>query len=152
MLLNVYQTIWLHVSATTVFILTAVRTTNHHNCIHTYILWHDARRPKYRSQTRRPLVGIGSVNTFPRQRTRTPQRNCWERCILFGPCKAVTKKSSVKNRQSSSGVPSEQCVQIWALRERLGRWRYQFRCGVLTSTVKFVVRKRLMETVIDWGQ
>jgi hypothetical protein len=38
------------------------------------------------------------------------QRNCWERCFLFGPCKVVIKKGSVENRQSSSGVPSEQSV------------------------------------------
>jgi hypothetical protein len=41
----------------------------------------------------------------------------------------------VENRQSSSGVPSEQLVERWALQRRLRRWRCEFRCGVLTSRV-----------------
>jgi hypothetical protein len=64
-----------------------------------------------------------------------------KRCFLFGPSKVVMKKSSVENRQSSSGVPSEQLVDSWDLQVRLRRWRYEFswqlgselRCGVLTS-------------------
>jgi hypothetical protein len=56
-----------------------------------------------------------------------------ERCFLFGSCEVVIKKSSAENRQSSSGVPSEQLVEIWALQEWPRRWRYEFRCGVLPS-------------------
>jgi hypothetical protein len=33
---------------------------------------------------------------------------------------------SVENRQSSSGVPSEQSIESWALQGRLRRWRYEF--------------------------
>jgi hypothetical protein len=32
-----------------------------------FILWYDARKPKYWSRSRRPLLGNGSVNTFPRR-------------------------------------------------------------------------------------
>jgi hypothetical protein len=35
------------------------------------------------------------------------------------------KKSSLENRQSSSGVPSEQLVDSLALQGRLRRWRYE---------------------------
>jgi hypothetical protein len=68
----------------------------------------------------------------------------------------VIKKSSVEKSLSSSGVPSEQLVEGWALQRH-----YEFRCGVLTSgqrrehgsrkisTVKSVARKRLVKTVID---
>jgi hypothetical protein len=73
------------------------------------------------------------------------------------------KEELVENQQSSSGVLSEQSVESWALQGRLIRWLYDFRCGVLTSwqrryhgswsfdCVKSVARKRLVETVIDWG-
>jgi hypothetical protein len=50
--------------------------------------------------------------------------------FLFGPWKVVIKKSSVENRQSSSGVPSEALVESWALKVRLRSWRYEFKCGV----------------------
>jgi hypothetical protein len=33
------------------------------------------------------------------------------------------KEELVENRQSSSGVPSEQLVESWALQGRLRRWR-----------------------------
>jgi hypothetical protein len=56
----------------------------------------------------------------------TIEKNCWERCFLFGPCKVVIKKSSVENRQSSSGVPNQRLVESWALQGRLRRWRYEF--------------------------
>jgi hypothetical protein len=32
-------------------------------------------------------------------------------CFLFGPCKVVIKKSSVENRQSSTGVLSEHLIE-----------------------------------------
>jgi hypothetical protein len=61
-----------------------------------------------------------------------------ERCFLFGPCKVIMKKSSIENRQSSSGVPSEQLVKSWALQGRLRRWRYEFnwQSGCEESTLR----------------
>jgi hypothetical protein len=38
-----------------------------------------------------------------------------------------------RESQSSYGVSSERLIEIWALQWRLRRWRYEFRCGVLTS-------------------
>jgi hypothetical protein len=46
------------------------------------------------------------------------------------PCKIIIKKSSLENR---SEVPSELLVESWVLQGRMRRWRYEFRCGVLTS-------------------
>jgi hypothetical protein len=93
--------------------------------------------------------------------------------LLFGPCKVVIKKSSVEERQSSSGVPSEQLVESWALRGRLRRWScelsWQSSCEKKTLRVlqysdiwselfsetdivpvfKSVARKRIMKTAID---
>jgi hypothetical protein len=40
----------------------------------------------------------------------------------------VIKKSLVENRQSRSGVPSEQLDESSALQGRLRRWHYEFRC------------------------
>jgi hypothetical protein len=66
------------------------------------------------------------------------------------------KEEFNENRKSSSGVPSEQLVEIWALQGRLRRWRYVMRCGVLNRgklknlhCVNYVAKKRLVETVID---
>jgi hypothetical protein len=42
------------------------------------------------------------------------------------------KEDLVENRQSSSGAPSEQFVESWAVRKRLRRWRHEFKCGVVT--------------------
>jgi hypothetical protein len=64
--------------------------------------------------------------------------------------------------QSSSGVPSEQLVESWAAQGNLRRWSHEFRCEVLTIVqwrdhgswgicVKFVARKRLVKTAIEWG-
>jgi hypothetical protein len=53
--------------------------------------------------------------------------------VFFSVRAVVIRKSSVENRQSSSGVPSKQLVESWALQGRLRRWRYEFRCWVLTS-------------------
>jgi hypothetical protein len=71
------------------------------------------------------------------------------------------KEELVDNRQSSSGVPSEELVESLALQGRLRRWRYEFRCEVLTSgqrrdvtteaeetpLLRFVTRKRLVKTL-----
>jgi hypothetical protein len=75
---------------------------------------------------RRPLLGnarnIHACNT----------RGIVGYYFLYGPCKMVVKKSSVENLQSSPGFPREQLVESWALQGK-PRWRYEFRCGVLTS-------------------
>jgi hypothetical protein len=39
----------------------------------------------------------------------------WGTMFEFGPCEVVIKKISVENRQSPSGVSSEQLVESWAL-------------------------------------
>jgi hypothetical protein len=58
--------------------------------------------------------------------TQATIEELWERSFLFGPCKIVIKKSSVENRLSSSGAPSEHLVESWALQGRLRRWFYMF--------------------------
>jgi hypothetical protein len=36
-------------------------------------MWHDAWKTEYWSQNRMPLIGNGSVNTFPRQQIHMQQ-------------------------------------------------------------------------------
>jgi hypothetical protein len=66
------------------------------------------------------------------------------------------KEELVENRQPSSGLPSEQLVESWALQGRLSRWRCEFRCGVLIGVateaeesplLRFVTRKGLVKTL-----
>jgi hypothetical protein len=51
-----------------------------------------------------PFLNNGSVST------PTLIGYCWKRYFLFGLWVVAIRKSSIENRQSSSGVPSEQLV------------------------------------------
>jgi hypothetical protein len=59
--------------------------------------------------------------------------------------------------KKSSRVSSEQLVESLTLQGRMIRWRYEFRCGMLTSgqlreespLLRFVTRKRVVAAVID---
>jgi hypothetical protein len=73
-----------------------------------------------------PFLSNGSVNT------RTTIR-ILEKVFSIRSVQSGYKEDLVENRQSSSGVPSVQFVESWALQGRLGRWRYGFMCGELTS-------------------
>jgi hypothetical protein len=62
-------------------ILNFVRRASSINNIRLYILWHDVRKSKLWSQTRRPLLGNGSVNTSPRRRNNVTMPLLWQQIL-----------------------------------------------------------------------
>jgi hypothetical protein len=98
------------------------------------ILWHDARKPEWRNQRRRPSLGNDSVNSFPRKRIRSNnritsvvmQRRCKHALstvetlyFLRGPCRGVIKRTKKIIRVSP--VSRRQPARIWALELELSR-------------------------------